>query len=72
MDFDLLGGLEFLVGNDTSLKNDLEEYWPEVSRNKDNGDFYAHEWNKHGTCYLLHMINENKEVYEKDPIAFSQ
>lgn len=65
-------GYDYLTSNETGLKEDLATYWPETNANRDQGWFYQHEWDKHGVCYLMHMINTNTKAYEKDPVAFSQ
>ena len=43
----------------SSIENDLNQYWPDIQgtkvprkySSKQNG-FWAHEWNKHGSCLL--------------------
>lgn len=50
----------------------MDIYWPEYGASKNCGDFYEYEWDKHGTCYLMNLIEDNKEEYEKNPQAFNE
>ena len=56
---------------DAKLKRELDINWPEYG-SMNCGDFYEYEWDKHGTCYLMNMIEDNKADYEKDPKAFNE
>eukprot|EP00200_Dunaliella_tertiolecta_P004533 CAMPEP_0202345678 /NCGR_PEP_ID=MMETSP1126-20121109/4811_1 /ASSEMBLY_ACC=CAM_ASM_000457 /TAXON_ID=3047 /ORGANISM="Dunaliella tertiolecta, Strain CCMP1320" /LENGTH=355 /DNA_ID=CAMNT_0048937011 /DNA_START=55 /DNA_END=1120 /DNA_ORIENTATION=+ len=41
------------------LMGDLEEVWPSYMNSRDSDGFWAHEWNKHGTCALSSLPNEH-------------
>ena len=58
-----------LLGMDTRRKMDI--HWPEYG-NKNCGDFYQYEWDKHGTCYLMNMIEDHKDEYQKDNKKFNE
>ena len=58
--------------NDTELAADLNRLWPETNANFGKGDFYQHEYEKHGVCWIQHMINHHREAHDKDPVAFEQ
>ena len=57
-----------LLGID--VKRQMDIHWPEYG-NKNCGDFYEYEWHKHGTCYLMNMIEDHQEDYQKDPKTFN-
>ncbi|KAI8093097.1 RNase Sy [Halteromyces radiatus] len=42
--------LDSILQGNSSLYNDMETYWPSYKGASNNGDFWTHEWGKHGTC----------------------
>lgn len=42
------------------LKDQLDEVWPSYMDDKDSDNFWAHEWNKHGTCALAEFHSEHR------------
>ncbi len=42
------------------LLDDLDNVWPSYMDSQDSEAFWAHEWNKHGTCALAQLPSQHK------------
>lgn len=64
-----------LFKDDQQMLDDLKLYWPETGKNQSPGSFYEHEWENHGTCYVMNLIRNNPEYqseWEADKQAFNK
>ena len=59
-----------LFHDDPEMLKDLAIYWPELKDGRPVNWLYEHEWNNHGTCYLMNMIKNsesNAQKWEQNP-----
>lgn len=53
----------FDVGQVTTIRGDLNYYWPNLIASASNENFWSYEWRKHGTCALDHEELDSQFKY---------
>ncbi|ORZ09195.1 RNase Sy [Absidia repens] len=62
--------LESILQSNQTLYKDMTTYWPSYKGASNNGDFWSHEWGKHGTCVstlapkCYSDFKKNQDVYD--------